>query len=156
MTRGKTMLQPARKAPEQARPDFREDALHFRSGTVSVRVRVTAQRRKTPMGDLVLRGFIDGKEIEVVFPGRRQAAAVHLLQRLVSKRQLAKTGQGTTDALVQDTDARLELKVDGAWRVRLMNEQDAKPERRFQLVAARWRYRGPDGVEHVFGHLPSV
>ena len=148
------MLQPVQKTPEQTRPDFREDALHFRSGTVAVSVHVTPQRRKTPMGALVLRAFIDGKEIEVVFPGRRQAAAVPLLQRLVSKQQMQKTGSSQPGGAQQDR-TRMELKVDGAWRVRLMNEQDAKPERRFQLVAARWRYRGPDGVEHVFGHLPS-
>jgi len=153
--RGQTMLQPARKTHEPARPDFREDALHFRSGTVSVRVRVTPERRKTPMGDLVLRGFIEGKEIEVVFPGRRQAAAVPLMQRLMSKHQLAKIDQGK-ELAAQQGQVQMELKVDGAWRVRLMNEQDAKPERRFQLVVARWRYRGPDGVEHVFGHLPSM
>ena len=149
------MLQPVRRPTDPARPDFREDALHFRSGTISVKVQVTPQRRKTPMGDLVLRGFIGGKEIEVVFPGRRQAAAIPLLQRLLSKRQLESL-QGDKDQPSRSQDqVRMDLKVDGAWRVRLMNEQDARPERRFQLIAARWRYRGPDGVEHVYGHLPS-
>lgn len=108
------------------------------------------------MGDLVLRGFIDGKEIEVVFPGRRQAAAVPLLQRLMAKLQLAKLQDGSDAKSADSVDVRQRLRVDGTWRVRLMNEQDAKPERRFQLVAARWRYRGPDGVEHVHGALPSV
>ncbi len=149
------MLQPVQKAPDLARPDFREDALHFRSGTVSVTIQVTPQRRKTPLGDLVLRAFIDGKEIEVVFPGRRQAAAVPLLQRLMSKRQMAQAALTSTPGATKQDNTRMQVKVDGAWRVRLMNEQDAKPERRFQLVAARWRYRGPDGVEHVFGQWPS-
>ena len=149
------MLQSARRAPDQVRPDFREDALHFRSGTVSVTIHVTPQRRKTPLGDLVLRAFIDGKEIEVVFPGRRQAAAIPLLQRLMSQQQMQKGGSTAKSAAASGETTRMQLKVDGAWRVRLMNEQDAKPERRFQLVAARWRYRGPDGVEHVFGHLPG-
>ncbi|MGR3514072.1 MAG: hypothetical protein ACU0GG_15035 [Paracoccaceae bacterium] len=149
------MLQPARKSHEPLRPDVREDSLHFRSGTVSVEVKVTPQRRKTMTGDLVLRGFIEGKEIEVVFPGRRQAAAVPLMQRLMSKHHLAKMGEGKNGVPAQPEATHMVLKVDGVWRVRLMNEQDAKPERRFQLVVARWRFRGPDGVQHVFGHLPS-
>lgn len=149
------MQQTARKAQITARPDFREDALHFRTGTVPVKVDVTAQRRKTPMGDLVLRGFIDGKEIEVVFPGRRHAAAVPLVQRLAAKLQSKTIEAGHEVPTISAGNVSMSLKVDGIWRVRLLNEQDAKPERRFQLVAARWRYQGPDGVEHVFGHLPS-
>ena len=150
------MLQPVQKEHTRSRPDLREDSLHFRSGTVQVTVKVTPQRRKTPMGDLVLRGFIEGKEIEVVFPGQRQAAAVPLMQRLQARLQSARLETGTKRDGPVSTEVTQELKVDGAWRVRLMNEQNAKPDRRFQLVAARWRYRGADGVEHVFGHMPNV
>lgn len=150
------MLQPIRKEADQRRIDLREDALHFRNGTVSVAVDVTPQRRKTPMGDLVLRGFVDGKEVEVIFPGQRQLAALPLLQRLVAKMKLQQLDpKSQTDQTVRGEVCQ-PLKVDGAWRVRLLNEQDAKPQRRFQLVAARWRYRGSDGVEHVFGHLPNA
>lgn len=145
------MLQPIRQGAEQKRLDFREDVFHFRAGTVPVAVEVTPERRKTPLGDLVLRGFIDGKEIEVVFPGRRQAAAIPLLQRLMAKVKMRELDPASRAG----GEVRQTLKIDGAWRIRLMNEQDAKPERRFQLVAARWRYRGSDGVEHVFGHLPT-
>lgn len=149
------MLQPLRKDRDPL-PSSREDGLHFRSGTVPVTVDVTPQRRRTPMGDLVLRGFIDGKEIEVVFPGRRQASAVPLVQRLMAKQQLSKITAASDDMGAGHAQVRQRVRIDGTWRVRLMNEQDAKPERRFQLVAARWRYRGPDGIEHVHGHLPSV
>lgn len=149
------MQQNAKQLTEIGRPDPREDALHFRSGTVPVTVQITPHRRKTPMGDLVLRGFIGGKEIEVVFPGRRQAAAVPLLQRLHAQIQKHKMDTKDKDAPNSAHFGRCELRVDGAWRVRLMNEQDAKPERRFQLVAARWRYKGPDGLDHAFGHLPN-
>lgn len=149
------MLQPIRKDTEQRRTDLREDALHFRNGTVPVSVHVTPQRRKTPLGDLVLRGFVGGKEVDVVFPGQRQTAALPLLQRLVAKVKLQQMDPKSQKEETVSGEIRQILKVDGAWRVRLMNEQDAKPDRRFQLVAARWRYRGADGVEHVFGHLPN-
>lgn len=147
------MLQPKRQKVPETRPDLREDALHFRTGTVSVTVDVSPQQRKTPLGDLVLRGSIGGKEIEVVFPGRRRTLALPLLQRLHAKAQLhkidAKSGQAVEPGI------RQRIRVDGAWRVRLSNEQDAVPDRRFQLVAARWRYKGADGLDHIFGHLPA-
>ncbi len=147
------MLQPKRQKAPDLRPDLREDALHFRSGTVSVTVDVSPQQRKTPLGDLVLRGSIGGKDIEVVFPGRRRALAVPLLQRLHAKAQLHKLDP--KPAVAAETGIRQRIRVDGAWRVRLSNEQDAVPDRRFQLVAARWRYKGPDGLDHIFGHLPA-
>lgn len=149
------MQQAVRQKVSQPRPDLREDALHFRNGTVPVTVQVTPRRRRTSIGDLILRGFIGDKEIEVVFPGRRQAAAVPLLQRLQTRLH-HRTLDAPKATPISATDAiREELRVDGAWRVRLINEQDASPERRFQLIAARWRYRGSDGVDHVFGHMPS-
>ncbi len=150
------MLQPVQNELTHRRPDLREDNLHFRSGTVPVTVMVTAQRRKTPMGDLVLRGLIGGKDIEVVFPGQRQLAAQPLLERLQARLQSARYERGSAADGKNLPEVRQELKVDGAWRVRLMNEQNAKPDRRFQLVAARWRYRGADGIEHVFGHMPNA
>ena len=148
------MPQPMRQKVSEPRPDLREDALHFRSGTVSVTVDVTPQQRRTPLGDLVLRGLIGGKDVEVVFPGRRRALALPLLQRLHAKFQLQQLDPKPEQN--GEFGVRQTIKVDGAWRVRLSNEQDAVPDRRFQLVAARWRFKGPDGVEHVFGHLPVL
>lgn len=154
--KGVPMLQPVRQKALATQAELRDDALLFRSGTVQVAVEVTPRTRRTPLGDMVLRGFIVNKEIEVVFPGRRQAAVVPLLHRLHGKLRRGKL-DAPRKAPMSMTDAiRQRIQVDGAWRVRLLNQEDASPERRFQLVAARWRYRGDDGVEHVFGHLPSI
>lgn len=150
------MLQPIRQKANPDRPDLREDTLHFRTGTVQVSVDVTPQQRRTPLGDLVLGGYIGGKDIEVVFPGRRRALTVPLLQRLHAKVQLRRLEAAGEPTKIPLASIRQALKVDGAWRVRLSNEQDAVPERRFQLVAARWRFQGADGVEHMFGYLPNL
>ena len=143
---------PVRQKAIEDPQTLREDATYFRSGTVQVAVEVLPQRRSTSMGDLVLRGFVSDREIELVIPGRRKAAAVPLLQRLQARVQFRKLqpkgGNGS--------EVREWLQVDGAWRVRLLNAQDAAPDRRFQLIAARWRYRDTNGVEHVFGHLPGA
>lgn len=150
------MAEPARQKAQIDTTDLREDALHFRSGTVQVNVEVTAQRKKTLTGDLVLRGFIAGKEIEVVFPGKRQTATVHLLQRLQTRIQSVQLDSKSQKDAATVGNVRQKMRVDGVWRVRLLNKQDANPERRFQLIAARWRYRGSDGMEHVFGHVPTT
>lgn len=139
-----------RAIPEN--PDV-EDHL-FNTGLVKVQVDVTPEWRRSPQGDLMLRGYIGGKEIELVFHGRRQAAAtrlVHwLLQRVEQAKRAAKAA-GRSPAL---DEVRQKLVVDGVWRVRLLAEQRGMPLRRFQLFAARWRFYGTDGVVHVDGEIP--
>ena len=124
----------------------------FRTGVVQVLVEVTPEWRRSPQGDLMLRGFIAEKEIEVVFPGRRRVAAAQLTQRLQKNveqaKQVAKVA-GRPPSMI-----RQKLTVDGIWRVRLLAEQQGMPVRRFQLVAARWRFRGDDGIVHVDGEIP--
>lgn len=126
----------------------------FTAGTVKVTVDVTPEWRKSPQGDLMLRGYIAGKEIEVVFAGRRQAAAVQLTQRLQQVVDKAKSSAKAAGRTPTHADIRQRLHIDGVWRVRLLAEQQGMPVRRFQLVAARWRYRGVDGVVHVDGEIP--
>ena len=131
------------------------DAGLFRSGIVQIAVEVTPYRRRSPNGDLVLRGFIENKEIEVVFPGRRQVEAAPLLTHLQQQAKVVKRSLDGADRLAVVGNTRQKLRIDGVWRVRLLAEENGMPVRRFQLVAARWRYRGANGVEHLCGHLPN-
>ncbi len=145
------MAVPERLSALPDNPALVEDHL-FRSGVVQVLVDVTPEWRRSPQGDLMLRGFIAEKEIEVVFPGRRRVAAAQLTQRLQKNvdhaKQVAKVA-GRPPSMI-----RQKLTVDGIWRVRLLAEQQGMPVRRFQLVAARWRFRGADGIVHVDGEIP--
>lgn len=123
-----------------------EDRALYRTGLVRIAVEVTPERRRSARGDLILRGYVAGKEVEVIFPGRRHAAAVPLLHRLQQLLERAKqTGA---------TRARLPMRIDGSWRIRLMTERDGMPDRRFQLLAARWQFQGSDGGEHLHGEMP--
>lgn len=124
----------------------------FQNGVVRVMVDVTPEFRQSPQGDVMLRGYIGGKEIEVVFPGTRRGAALQLAQRLRRSVDLAKASARA--GAPKAADLRQKLQVDGVWRVRLLAERQGMPVRRFQLVAARWRYRGADGVVHVDGTMP--
>lgn len=130
--------------------DLRNEQV-FQQGVVRVTVAVTPEVRQTPQGDAILRGYIGGKEIEVVFPGARRVAALQLAQRL--RRGVEQAKAAATEPLSAG-DLRRKIHVDGVWRVRLLAETHGMPERRFQLVAARWRYRGPDGTIHVDGAVP--
>lgn len=148
------MPQPLRQKASYDVPDFAQDAQLFPSGIVQITAEVTPQRRRTKQGDLILRGFIQEKEIEVVFPGHRSTAAAPLLQKLQANIHQARhesTGSASNLAAL----SRLKLKIDGVWRVRLLTEQQGMPERRFQFIAARWRFRGSNGVEQAFGYMPG-
>lgn len=135
--------------------ESREDSLLFRTAIVTIAVEVTPQRRRTAAGDQVLRGFIGDKEIEVVFAGRRQGAAMPLMRMLQAKAQAVRLRAEAGGRAAPFGNMRHRLRVEGVWRARLLTEGRGMPERRFQLVAARWRYRGGDGAEQVHGYLPS-
>jgi len=129
-----------------------DDASIFRTSLVSVTVDVLPQHRKLPNGDQIFRGNIGEKDIEIVVPANRYEAALPLIKHLQNRLRLAQVSTGGDTV----ASVRQKLRVDGVWRVRMMNETNATPERRFQLVAARWRYRGADGVNASFGHLPGL
>ena len=145
------MTLPERVSSLSDNPALGEDYL-FRSGVVKVVVDVTPEWRRSPQGDLMLRGFIAEKEIEVVFPGRRRVVAAQLTQRLQKNVEQAKVAAKVAGR--PPTMIRQKLTVDGVWRVRLLAEKHGMPVRRFQLVAARWRFRGADGIVHVDGEIP--
>ena len=124
-----------------------EDRALFRSGMVNITVELTPERRRSSRGDLVLRAYVAEKEIEVVFTGRRHAAAVPLLHRLQHLLQAA--GQG-------DKRPSITVRIDGVWRIRMMAERDGIADRRFQLIAARWHFEGRDGIKHLHGEMPVM
>lgn len=127
-------------------PAIAEDRAYYRTGLVRISVEVTPERRRSARGHLILRGYVAGKEVEVIFPGRRHAAAVPLLHRLQGLVQRAKESGASR--------ASLKVRIDGCWRIRMMTERDGMPDRRFQLIAARWQFRGNDGMEHLHGEMP--
>ncbi len=148
------MNQPIRQRAMSQSLVLDEDASLFRTSIVNVIVDVTPHRRRTANGDCIFRGFIGEKEIEVVIPASRQDAILPLIKFLQSRLQAAT--QGKSSAMTAAAGAlRQKLRIDGVWRARMLTETDGIPERRFQLVAARWRFRGSDGQDSLFGYLPS-
>jgi len=122
-----------------------EDRALFRSGLVNINVDLTPERRRSSRGDMVLRAYVGEKEIEVVFTGRRHAAAVPLLHGL---HHLLQASSGI------ESRPSIKVRIDGVWRIRMMTDRDGIADRRFQLVAARWQFEGRDGVKHLHGEMP--
>ena len=127
-----------------------------RKGVVRVSVEVTSEMRNLPEGDIVLRAFTNRKEIEVVFPNDRREAALQLVTRLRRAVERGKAAIRLQQKEPKPRELRQTLHVEGVWNVRLMEEQHGMPVRRFQLVAARWRYTGIDGLVHVDGMVPQT
>lgn len=127
-----------------------------RKGVVRVSVDVTPEMRDLPEGDVVLRAYINDKEIEVVFPNDRRAEALQLVSRLRQSMERAKAQIRLRGGEPKPRELRRKIHVEGVWNVRLMEEQHGLPIRRFQFVAARWRYTGADGLVHVNGAVPQV
>ena len=150
------MNQPIRQKAISQGLSFADDASLFRTALVSVSIEITPHRRRTPNGDCIFRGFIAEKEIEVVIPASRQDGVLALMKALQIRLKSAGAGANATDASAAQEAVRQKLHVDGIWRARLVNETNGMPQRRFQLVVARWRYRGADGLDTVSGYLPST
>ena len=109
--------------------DEAEDEGLFGKGVVEVSVEVTPHRRRASRGDLVLLGQIGRHEVDVIFPGRRARAARSLLAYFAARERKEQIPSGQISC---------PLRVEGAWRIRLVQSDAGLPERRYQLLVARW------------------
>lgn len=121
-----------------------------RGTVVSVQVAVTPQKKHTEDGQIVLLGYMQDSEVEVVF--KRDVAIRPLLAYLnkliqVSRARNSAEGKPPPNA----STLRCPLNIDGIWRVRLVFDQNDMPVRRYQLHAMRWRVRRADGTEQIGG-----
>ena len=132
----------------------REDRGIFKTGTVEVRLEMTALHRKTKRGDILFVGFLDGTEVEVIFPGRRSVVTAPLISdisRFVS--QVQRAASQAKKPAPDVTEIRYPLRAKGTWRSRLLGD-DNDFERKFQFLVAQWVIPGPNGTERHFGDLP--
>lgn len=133
----------------------REDRGIFKAGTVEVRLELTALHRKTQRGDILFVGFLDGTEIEVIFPGRRSAVTAPLIAD-ISRRvsQVQKAASYAKKPPLNVTEIRYPLRAEGTWRARLLDDDDGL-DRKYQFLVAWWSIPGPNETERHFGDLPA-
>lgn len=136
-------------------PALKEDQGIFKSGVVTVSLLVTPMRRKTSRGDVLCIGYLDDVEVDVVFPGRRSDQCAILMARLDKVLQSAnQNALAEKRPMPSPMHVRHPLAVEGTWRVRTTGDENL-PERRYQFMVARWRWRDQSG-ERMFGDLPNA
>jgi hypothetical protein len=121
-----------------------------RGTVVSVQVAVTPQKKITEDGHIILLGYMENAEVELVF--KRDEAIRPLLthlNQLINVTRSRHTSAGLPPP--HASDLRCPLNVEGIWRVKLYFDQNDMPVRRYQLHAARWRVRRADGAEQIGG-----
>ncbi len=134
-------------------PDISEDTGLFRKGLTQVRVQLTPRIGENGRGDWIVSAILpQGQEVEVVFAGRRAAAAKPLKQELLSMwllecQRVSRKGKKTADP----RDVRLSVLIEGGWRTIFNRDYAGMETRRFQLIAARWTYVTADHNVEVAG-----
>jgi len=105
---------------------------------VTVRVALSPQKKQLPNGDIVLLGYVQNAEVEVVF--KRDNALIPLLTRLADLVKFARTKcEDAGQSMPHVSELRCGVDVEGSWRVRLQVDDDEIPVRRYQILVNRWR-----------------
>lgn len=128
-----------------------EDSRLFAKDIVEVELELTPLRRMSSRSDLVIAGFINGSEIEVVFAGRRRTAVAPLTSTL-DRLSRGATLENTETQL--HSDIRCAVRALGCWRKSVVEEAQGLIERRHQFLVARWSFSESDGIEKTYGEAP--
>ncbi len=123
--------------------DLKEDQGIFKTGVVDVRLELAPLHKRSKRGDLIVAGLIDGVDIEVVFPGRRERATGPLMAEMAHR-------AARTAVL---THALLPISARGIWRTRLIDPTDFRRARIYQFLAAEWQL---EDSGQTYGEPPKV
>ncbi len=145
---------PQRRKPEMQHIPAYEDAGLFKNTVAPFSVELVPQTHRNTRQDLVVRGFLNHREISVIFAGRRAKQVMPLEARLSSMiLQARHYANGTKNALDLD-HLRLPLWVEGAWRYSFLRDTSGWETRVYQLMVARWRLPDARGNFEYFGMAP--
>ncbi len=118
-----------------------EDAGLFKGEIIRVDVTLSPQVHMSVRQDMIVTGYTSqGIGFDVLFAGRRKAAAHWLLSHLADLRADGKRSE----------DVRVKVQMEGAWRTTFAPDPSGWDARRRQLVAALWTLKTPQGVQ-TFG-----
>ncbi len=124
-------------------PQFEDSGL-FKSEIVQVNITLSPQVHMNVRQDMVVTGYTaNGLAFDVLFAGRRKAAASWLLKYLADLRAKGKEAE----------HVRVPVRVEGAWRTTFAPDPSGWETRRRQLVAGVWTVQTPNGAR-TFGERP--
>ena len=130
-----------------------EDEGLFRNGVVQTRIALTPRAGENKRQDWFVAGVLPyGAEVQVVFAGRRAAAAKRLRHTLtLAWRTALADAKRKGEAAPDPSTVHLPISVEGGWRAVFSRDEDGCETRKYQFIAARWTYLDAQGVVDVAG-----
>lgn len=140
-------------SPLDRDPDAFEDAGLFPRGVTRIQVSLLPRLGENARGDWIVSAFLPGgQEIDIIFAGRRVAAAKRLKSELMHRWALSCKKAAAKGKRASGVEAgQLEVLVEGGWRTLFERDDMGMEARRFQFVAARWTYFSSDNTIEVGG-----
>lgn len=105
--------------------------------------------------DIIIKGLVqNGVEVDVIFAGRRKRHADELVKLLC--RRWDEVNDISHQGMKQPKrrDVRLPTRIQGAWRTRVVEDDEEWYTREYQLLAARWAYMSERDEFRSFGEPP--
>lgn len=148
-------MQNRRNPTKQVTPESEDKGL-FKKDVGQFRVALVPHIKRSSRGDLVIRGYLDGKaEVYVIFAGRRTRDASAIEARLLKMLSLANHAAAKSRSPMPEINSiRLPIHVEGAWRSRFQRDVSGWDHRSYQLLAARWAFSDEDGMTSLGGRPP--
>lgn len=130
-----------------------EDNGMFPNGVVKARIALTPRAGENARQDWVVAGVLPyGAEVQVVFAGRRAAAAQRLRQTLTDAWRTVLAEAKRKGAPAPDpASVHVQVNLEGGWRAVFKRGEDGCETRTYQFVAARWTYVDSQGTVDVAG-----
>jgi hypothetical protein len=157
MQHARLKTQHARLNRADVTPEY-EDAGLFGEGVCQVDVAIVPLIRRNRRSDVVVTGFAgEGRQMTVLFAGRRAADAAPALAQLKKLgADMRKAAAIRKQPAPRIEDIRLPMRIEGTWRKLIQTDDTGWETRHYQLVAARWTYKGLNGLPATFGEKPVL
>lgn len=143
--------------PSQITPKY-EDAGLFKDEVCQINVELCPIIQRNGRQDLLVTGYTKGSlSICVLFAGRRLTDAAPLVASLKSLRDaslMRARKRGVPAPL--NPSLRMPVQIEGAWRKRIITDNDGFAQRSYQLIAARWTVVDQSGQTINFGSPPAL
>lgn len=148
---------PQRRKPSMHHIPAYEDAGLFKNTVSPIDVMLVPQMQRNARQDLVVRGFLQDRSIDVVFAGRRAKQVAPLEARLSSMIAHARRYAQGVRGMELDIDIlRMPLRIEGAFRPKFSRDVTGWETRCYNLIVARWTMVDEAGNIDIFGELSAA
>ncbi len=132
-----------------------EDRGLFKKPPTELVVKLIPKFGKNSRGDVIIKGLVQNDvEVDIVFAGRRKKQADELVTLLRRKWDNANYMAPNGGARPTRSDVRLPTRVQGSWRTRVVEDEDALFSKEYQLLVSRWAFNSESGELRSFGEPP--